>query len=89
MKKLLSILITLCMILTGLTALAEADNVFTASADGFGGVVTVSLTIEDGKLVDVTVEGPNETQGVGSNAVEMLPGIMLKANSVDVDTISG
>ena len=91
MKKtgLLSILLVLCLILSGFSAMAEAGNVFTASAQGFGGDITVSLTIEDGKLTDVVVEGPNETQGVGSNAVDMMPGMMLKANSVEVDTVTG
>ena len=46
------ILLALCLVLSSLVALAEADNVYTATAQGFGGEITVSLTIEDGKLVD-------------------------------------
>ena len=40
---------------------------FSGTAKGYGGDVTVNLTFEDGKLVDVTGEGANETEGKGDN----------------------
>ena len=36
----LSILLALCLALSGFSAIAEAGNVFTASAPGFGGDIT-------------------------------------------------
>ncbi|HHW91081.1 MAG TPA: FAD-dependent oxidoreductase [Firmicutes bacterium] len=61
----------------------------TATAQGFGGPITVTVTVTDGVLTDVKVEGPSESAGIGSIAVEQLPAKMLEAKSVDVDVISG
>ena len=87
--KALSILLALCLALSGMAAIAEAGNTWSATAPGFGGDITVTLTIDGGKLTDVAIDGPSETPGVGSNAVDMMPGMMLKANSVEVDAIAG
>lgn len=65
------------------------SGTFTAAAKGFGGDVTVSLTLADGALADVKVAGDKETAGIGSRAVELMPGTMLAANSIAVDGISG
>ena len=91
MKKtrILSLLLAVCMLSGVFAAFAEAGNAYTASAKGFGGEVTVTLTIEGDRLTNVTVEGPDETQGIGSNAVDLMPDMMLKANSVEVDAVSG
>lgn len=65
------------------------DNTASAVAEGFGGEITVTIKVENGVIADCLVEGPDETEGVGSNAVEQLPAIIVEANSVDVDGISG
>ena len=66
-----------------------ASGTFTASSQGFGGEVTVTLTIEDGVLTAVDVVGDKETNGIGSRAVELMPESMLAQNSVEVDGVSG
>ena len=86
MKKLFALILVLALL--PVVGLAEAQSA-TGTAQGFGGEVTVTLTTEDGKLTDVVIEGPNETQGVGSMAVEQMPGLMLEANSVEVDMVAG
>lgn len=68
---------------------AGKDGTYTAAAQGFGGQVTVSLTIAGGALTAVTAVGDKETNGIGSRAVELLPEAMLAANSVEVDGVSG
>lgn len=65
------------------------DGVYTAAAKGLGGDVTVTLTIQNGALADVVAEGPNETPGVGTRALEALPPDMLAHNTVEVHTVSG
>jgi fumarate reductase flavoprotein subunit len=60
-----------------------------ASAQGFGGQVTVTVTMENGKITKVEAEGPGETAGIGSRAITMLPESMVAANSADVDALSG
>lgn len=65
------------------------EQTYSATAQGFGGEVTVTLTVKDGTLVDVRAEGKDETQGVGSRAIEELPARMLEQDSVEVDGVSG
>ena len=39
---------------------------FIGTAKGMGGDVTVTLTLEDGKITGCTAEGKDETQGIGT-----------------------
>ncbi len=61
----ISLLLSLCL----LAGMASAETA-TVTSKGFGGDVTVTLTVEDGVLTGVAIEGANETPGVGSRAVE-------------------
>ena len=65
------------------------SGTFTGSAKGYGGDVTVSLTFENGELVDVVGEGPNETAGKGDEAIAAMIPAMKANGSIDVDTYSG
>ena len=76
----------LCMVLASNTV---AGATFSATEPGFGGDVTVTLTIEEGKLTDVQVVGEGETPEVGGLAIETLPGLMVASNSIEVDEMSG
>lgn len=49
------------------------------------GDIKVTITLKDSVITDVKVEGENETEGIGTKAIEQLPGDMVKANSVKVD----
>lgn len=62
---------------------------YTAVAKGYGGDITVTVTVDSEKITACTAEGPDETPGKGSVAVEQLPSAIAEANSVQVDTISG
>ncbi|MCQ2501230.1 MAG: flavocytochrome c [Lachnospiraceae bacterium] len=74
----------------GGTAIEGAvDGTYTAVRKGFGGDITVDITIANGMIADVQVTGPNETEGLGSVAVEKLPAAILAAQSLNVDTVSG
>ena len=61
---------------------------FTGTAKGMGGDVTVTLTLEDGKITGCTAEGADETEGVGSKAIEQLPGEIAESGSIAVDGVS-
>ena len=84
MKKGLAMLLTAAMLMTG-CALAET---YTSVQQGFGGEVSVSVTIEGEAMTDISVVGEKETIGVGSIAIEQLPGKMLAAQSVLVDGVT-
>ena len=62
---------------------------YTAIVKGFGGPVTVKVTVDTKSITDVKAEGPSETKGIGSRAVEELPSLILKAQTADIDGVSG
>ena len=53
---------------------AGVSGDFTATAKGFGGDVSVTLTLTDGAITGCTAEGKDETEGVGSQAIAKMPG---------------
>jgi fumarate reductase flavoprotein subunit len=62
---------------------------YEGSAQGFGGIIKVKVTVDKNKITDVKAEGAKETKGVGSRAVEQLPSKIVAANSADVNIVSG
>lgn len=72
---------------TGSDAGVSGD--FTGTAKGFGGDVSVTLTLTDGAITGCTAEGKDETQGVGSEAIAKMPGAIAESGSIAVDGVSG
>ena len=68
---------------------AGASGDFTGTAKGFGGDVSVTLTLTDGAITGCTAEGKDETHGVGSEAIAKMPGEIAKSGSIAVDGVSG
>ena len=68
---------------------AGVSGDFTGTAKGFGGDVSVTLTLTDGAITDCTAEGKDETQGVGSEAIAKMPGEIAESGSIAVDGVSG
>ncbi len=89
MKKLLSIILCLALLMLGF-ALAEGERV-TAQGVGQGidGDVVVQVEADANTIYAVEVLQQNETPGIGSVAVEQLPGAIVAANSIAVDGIAG
>lgn len=81
--SLLALLLTLCLALPALAQEAAG------TAQGFGGEVSVTLTIEDGKIVAASATGDAETEGIGSSAIEKMPALMVAGGAVDVDGVAG
>ena len=94
MKRRVFIIVSvLAMALIIYTTAAASKGLVTATGkgDGFAGKdsITVTLTLKDGKITEVTAEGPNETPGIGSKAVEAMPALMVEKNSITVDGVTG
>ena len=68
---------------------AGVSGDFTGTAKGMGGDVTVTLTLTDSKITGRTAEGADETQGIGTLALEQLPGQIAETGSIAVDGVSG
>ena len=90
MKKILSIALISCVIM-GLTGCKQAasSSTFTAKGKGYGGEIEVTIEVKDQKIVDVKIVGDKETPEIGSKAVSEMPEKIIKANSYDVDVVSG
>lgn len=84
MKRLLSLCLGLILLLA-LPALAEVK---TGEADGYNGPIKATLTIEDGKIVKVELEG-NETIPAAQQALKDLPEQIVAAQGSDVDHVAG
>ena len=68
---------------------AGVSGEFTGTAKGMGGDVTVTLTLTDGKITGCTAEGRMSTPGIGTMALEQLPGQIAETGSIAVDGVSG
>ena len=65
------------------------DGTYEGSAYGFGDLITVSVTLKDGKMTDISVLSANgEDKPYYKQAVSVLTE-MLNAQSTELDTVSG
>ena len=89
MKKFASVLLSM-MLATGLAAGASAET-YTGTEQGMGGDVSVTLTVEDGKITAAEVVGENETKGIGYEpcAEGTYAAAIVEAQGADIDNISG
>ena len=87
MKKVLAMLLSACLLL-GCVAMAEGTT-FEATADGFAGPVTVTLTVEDGKITAAEIVGDAETPEVGGAAIAPLAEQLVTAGNAEIDGVAG
>lgn len=85
MIRLVLCLLTACA-LTACTATADER---TGSAQGYGGEVKVSITMDGSRITGVTVLEHNETPGVGTRAIDELPARIAQKGDTQVDVVAG
>ena len=89
MKKIL-ILLTLILLLGACSAGAYQDGVYTETASGNGGPLTVQVSIRKGKIQEIAVLNNSETPGMlASVEASLIPLIVETQSTKDVDTVSG
>lgn len=66
-----------------------ADGTYTATAAGKISDFEVTVTIENGVITDVSIGENEETENRGAIAVEYIPSKIVKAQSAEVDVITG
>lgn len=88
MKRIIALLTVLCMMLSIVPAMADTVT-GTGTAKGFGGDVTVTVTLTDGVITAMTAEGANETPGIGTPALDSVPAAMVAGNTVNVEAMTG
>ena len=89
MKKTLVLILTLAMLLGSMAAFAMTDGTYTGTADGRNGPVTVEVTIAGDVIENVSVVSHEETDGVGTLAVDAIPGAIVESQSLGVDAVGG
>jgi uncharacterized protein with FMN-binding domain len=62
---------------------------YSAKAQGYRGEVTVTLTVDGNNITDVSIDGSDETPEVGGAALDTLAENIKKANSDQIDGVSG
>ena len=68
---------------------AYKDGTYTGSAQGFGGAISVAVTIRDGKIADLQItSAPGETEPYFSRAKAVVSRV-LSAGTPNVDAVSG
>ena len=68
---------------------AYTPGTYTGEAQGFGGTVSVTITVDDSSITDVTVKGDKETKEVGGAHLDELAEQIKKAQSAEIDGVSG
>ena len=89
-KRFIAILTAVMMLMTCTAVCAETitQTAGTATVQGFGGEITVSVVLEDGNIISVEMSGDGETAGIGSKILEEWPAAFVEYNGI-VDTYSG
>jgi len=72
----------------------EAQGIYTpgtydGESMGYGGTVTVTITVDASSITNVTVTGDQETPNVGGAALEKLAEQIKDAQSAEIDGVSG
>ncbi len=93
MSKLIGLVLALMMLVFSVGAFAEGSlftpGTYEAEGKGFGGAVKVSVTVSETEITDITVVGDAETPALGGVAIQTLPEEILKAQTPNVDILSG
>ena len=97
-KKLISLVLACMMLLSACggsapaattEAAAPAAASYTGTAQGMGGEVSVTLTIENGVITDCVATGDKETDGIGSVVIAQFPAQVVEGNTINLDAVSG
>lgn len=65
------------------------DGTYTGKANGYGGELSVSVSVKDGKITDLKVLSHNESSGYYERGAEVINNILKNQSPNNIDTISG
>lgn len=82
-------LILLCTLALGAHAQSYSAGKYTGAAMGYGGAIEIEIEVSQDAILSVHVNSNNETLGIGSRAIDTLPGEMVAQQTADVDALSG
>ena len=67
----------------------EEGEIFTGTAEGYGGDLTVEVEVLDGEILAVRVVEHSETEDLADPALEEVPASIVAEQSTDVDIVTG
>ena len=67
---------------------AYQAGTYTASAEGYGGDVTVEVEFDNESILSVTILSQNETESVAGQALKEIPEQIVEAQTSEVDAIT-
>lgn len=96
MKKILNLLLCFLMVATitgcqnkeGSAGVYKAGT-YIASSQGYHGEVKLEVVVSEEKIEEIKILEHDETQGVGTVAVEKIPGWIIENQSLAADVVSG
>ena len=88
MKKLMSIMLCIVMLMTMATCALAADGTFQGEGAGKGGMIKVEVVVANGEIAGITVVEHAETPGF-ADALDNVGAAMVAQNQVDVDGVTG
>ena len=93
MKKTLSIIIALAMLLSCMAVPAFAatytPGTYTGTGNGRNGAVSVEVTFTDSAIESVTIGANEETEAIAAAPFEQIPAAIVANQSLAVDAVSG
>ncbi|NLJ09234.1 MAG: flavocytochrome c [Treponema sp.] len=90
-KLFMAILSVSALLVAGCVSTAQRyqSGVYEGTGHGHGGDIKVAVTVNNSAILEIKVLSTQETAYLGDSAIATLTERMLKANSADVDTVSG
>lgn len=92
MKKVFSLVLALAVCLAAVgyaEGAAYVPGTYSASSAGFHSDVTVTVTVDETCITEVTLDVSGETEGIGAAAGDALASQILEAQSAEIDGVSG
>ena len=67
----------------------SSEGALTGEGSGFGGPITVEVTMDGDDITSVTIVSNNETPSIAGDALEQIPAAIVEADTPDVDIVAG
>ncbi len=68
---------------------AYIPGTYSATAPGFGGDVTVTITVDETSILEATIDAAGETESIGQAAAKDLAAQIMERQSYEIDAVSG
>ena len=86
MRNLMGIMLCAMLLIIAVSAQAEVVD---GRSTGRNGALSVAVTLEGDAITDIQVTAHTETMAIGTEAVAQMPGRIVAAQSVEVDSVAG